>query len=167
MTRGTLLPGMAGLAFGLGLALVAGALARGGERRPDRALVEELHARNERLSALARQQRQAADTARMTQRQIPSSPATSGRDGVAPARPAAAPVDPAVAAEDRTRLDRAREVLRAALGAGRWTDESRAQFREQLAAMSGDQVRQEVVHELIVAINRQKLRLEGQQLELF
>jgi hypothetical protein len=176
MSGSTVAFGIAGLAVGLAAATLAGTALRGSTRPDSPELFEAVAAQDRTLEALARNQRQAARALEVAGRQgrpvgesqpVPTVSANGAAKATGGPSAVVAPPDPAVEAENRLHIEKARGVLAAALGEGRWTDEARGRFREQLAAMSDDTVRHQVVSELIIAINSQKLRLEGQQVELF
>jgi hypothetical protein len=161
MTGVALPRALAGVALGLVVGLGVAAWRGSARSRPSAALVELVRAQDERLQALAQAQRRSAGALEEAHRQTqpPVAPAAEER-GAAPASLASAP-DPAAQAETARRLERGRAILSAALATGHWTEESRLQYREQLTALKDDKARGLLLEELSLAVNTDKLRVEG------
>jgi hypothetical protein len=74
-----------------------------------------------------------------------------------PPEPVAAPLP---TAEQVQAHEHAQTVIAAALRTGRWTREDQSQLRELMSQLN-EAERQNVVHTLLPAINRQELKIEG------
>lgn len=150
--RGALV-GVAGLTLGLAVGLGIAA-ARAPERaKPNEALAALVRAQSERLQALEQAQRRSAGAVEAARRQ--AQPAVPAVD------PAPAAPDPALRAETARRLELGRSILKTALAGGHWTEEHRLQYREQLTALEDDKARGQLLEELSIAVNSDKLRVDS------
>jgi hypothetical protein len=132
------------------------------ELKANRQAVEDLTARVHQLSGLVSANLQPVASPENA-RACPPSPAAAALTATVAEGPAAnePPEDPAARAEVERLTAKAREVLHAAIAAGRpWPLRERIEFRQHLRVLPDENVR-EIRREMLAAVNAQKLRMDG------